>query len=76
MENMEKALSFLPAPLSKLLLTRFSQDKKETFVKLVVLSLAAILCESQSCHVTTHLLYQSIIIISSFFNKIVCRFTF
>lgn len=45
MENMEKALSFLPAPLSKLLLTRFSQDKKETFVKLVVLSLAAILCE-------------------------------
>lgn len=43
---MDTVASVLPAPLSQLLFTRFSQDKKETFVKLVVLSLAAILCKN------------------------------
>lgn len=42
---MEKVASVLPAPLAQVLLIRFSQDKKETLLKLIVLSLATILCK-------------------------------
>uniref|UniRef100_A0A1X7UBE6 Dolichyl-diphosphooligosaccharide--protein glycosyltransferase subunit STT3A n=1 Tax=Amphimedon queenslandica TaxID=400682 RepID=A0A1X7UBE6_AMPQE len=56
---MDSVAAFLPGPLSKLLLTRFSQDKKETMIKLVVLSLAAIL--SFSTRLFAVLRFESVI---------------
>lgn len=46
---------------------RISNEKKETFLKLLVLSIAAILCEL-NVNVCTHVCYHSY----SLFYKIIC----
>jgi dolichyl-diphosphooligosaccharide--protein glycosyltransferase len=43
MMDASSLVSVLPSPIAQILFVRFSQDKKETFLKLVILSLAAIL---------------------------------
>jgi hypothetical protein len=45
MMDASSLVSVLPSPIAQILFVRFSQDKKETFLKLVILSLAAILCK-------------------------------
>lgn len=47
---------------------RISNEKKETFIKLLVLSIAAILCEFTCNHVHTHVVYLP----CSIFYKTIC----